>query len=437
MSDATAALLQFEFRIRGAEDRKALRFVAVNELAGVVDADQVMLLTGYDQRHFRIMAVSGVSKVDRTAPLIQFLESHIRRQFIVTQESTVQVGGTADWADSSVPPFFAWVPLHQPGPRGRPEGGMLLLRYRAFSDREKALLAHVSQVVAHGIAALRGRTYQYKVPIRRKLALTGFLSAVAVAIMGVIPVQLSTVAPAQIVASQPQVIAAPLGGVIDQILVQPGEQVFAGTPVVRYRSDELEAEVRLAENRVQLASAAFDQASNTGFIDAKVRADLARLQADIDLAQSQAELARERLELAVIVAERDGLAVIDRPEEWTGRPVQPGQRIMQVVDPARVKISVDLAAENVIPLTPGDEVRLALNDSPLTSLIARIDYIEFEPQVTEAGVLSYRVVASIEGNQSQPAFGARGSARLLGQETNLLYQILRRPLVAIRQSLGG
>lgn len=437
VSDVATALLQFEFRIRGAEDRVALRFVTVNELAALVDAEQTLLATGYDQRHFKIMGVSGITKIDRSAPSIQGLEAVIRNELTVTRDSQVQIGETSQWSRLELPPFYAWIPLHQPGPKGRPEGGIMLLRYRAFSDKEKALLAHIGSVVTQGIAAIRGRIYQYRIPVRRKLALTGFLTMLATALMAALPVNLTAVAPAKVVALQPQVVAAPLAGVIERVWVDPAAVVQVGDLLVSYRLDELQAEAQLAENRLKLAQAALEQASNTGFVDLSARAELARLQADVELAQAQLTLANERLELGEIRAQTAGVAVIDRPDTWRGRPVQPGERILDVVDGDRVRLQIDLAVENLIPLSPGDTVKLALNEAPLSSIQARVDYMDFEPQSTEAGVLSYRVMASFLPNEDSPPLGALGTARVLGPESTLLYQLLRRPLVAIRQSIGG
>lgn len=437
MSDVTAGLLQFEFRIRGAEDRVALRFITVNELGALVDADQTLMATGYDQRHFKVMGVSGIAKIDRSAPSIHGLEAVIRNELTVTRDSQVTVGETAQWSRLELPPFFAWVPLHQPGRKGRPEGGIMLLRYRAFTDKEKALLTHIGSIVSQGIAAIRGRTYQYRIPIRRKLTLVGFLAALGTAFMGVVPVNLTAVAPAKVVALQPQVVAAPLAGVIERVWVKPAESVDVGDLLVSYRLDELKAEAQLAENRLKLAQAAFEQASNIGFVDVTARAELARLQADVELAEAQLSLANERLELGEIRADRAGVAVIDRPDTWQGRPVQPGERILDVVDGGRVRLQIDLAVENLIPIETGDTVRLALNEAPLNSIAAQIDYMDFEPQPTDAGVLSYRVMASFDPSEPTPPLGALGTARVIGPESNLLYQLLRRPLVAIRQSIGG
>jgi len=437
MSNKTSALLQFEFRIRNAEDRVALRYVVVNEIQPLVDADQVFLLTGYDQRRFRVMGASNATQVDRASPTIQHVEAQVRGYLPVKTDSTVRAGSSSEFSDAGLPPFFAWVPLHQPGRKGRPEGGIVLFRYRAFSDAEIALLAHVAAVVVQGIAALRGRQYDYTLPVKRRVQITIGFVLLAVLLAAIVPVRLSTVGPAQVVAGSPRVIAAPIAGVVEQVDILPNQLVDVGDTLLHYRQDELIAELRQAENRKALALAVFDKAQNSSFVDIEARARLPELEAEITIAQAQISIAQERLSAARLVADRGGLVLIDRPDEWKGRPVQPGEQIMQIVDPGDVKLRIDLPAENLIPFQPGGSVSLALNSRPLDRLEGVIEYSDFKPHITPSGVLSLRIIARFDGADEVPEIGELGTARVYGEEVSLLYQLLRRPMVAWRQWVGA
>jgi len=437
MNDKTKALLQFEFRIRNAEDRVALSYVVVNEIQSLVDADQVFLLTGYDQRRFRIMGGSNATQIDRASPTIQHIEAHVHEHLPVKPDSTVRAGSSSEFSDAGLPPFFAWVPLHQPGHKGRPEGGIVLFRYRAFSDTEVALLAHVAAVVVHGIAAIRGRQYKITVPLRRRAQLTIGIALLAVFLAALVPVRLSTVGPAQVVAGSPRVITAPIAGVMEEVVVLPNQFVDIGDTLAYYRQDELIAELRLAENRKALAIAALDKAEHTSFVDVKARAQIPELEAEVTIAQAQIALAQERLSATRLVADRAGLVLIDRPDEWKGRPVQPGQQVLQIVEPRDVKLRIDLPAENLIPFQPGGPVSLALNSRPIGRLEAVVEYSDFKPHITPAGVLSLRIIARFEGADEVPEIGELGTARVYGEEVSLLYQLLRRPIVAWRQWVGA
>lgn len=437
MSDKVGALIQFEFRIRNAEDRVALRYVVTNEITPLVDADQVFLLTGYDQPRFRVMMASNTTQVDRASPVIQHIEAHVRGHFRVEPGAKIRTGSSSEFSDAGLPPFFAWIPLQQPGRKGRPEGGIVLFRFRSFSDSDVALLAHVGSVVVQGIAALRGRRYEYTIPLKRRAQIAFVFGLFAVLFAAVVPVPLSTVGPAQIVAGSPRVVAAPLSGVIEQVDVVPDQVVEVGDTLARYRPDELIAELRLVENRRALAIAAFEQAQNASFIDVEARARLPELEADITISETQIALAQERLSAARLVADRGGVVLIDRPDEWSGRPVQPGEQILQIVDPTDVRLRIDLPAENLIPFEVGGPVSLALNSRPLERLEGVIEYSDFKPSVTPAGVLSFRIIARFERVEQLPKIGELGTARVYGPEVSLLYQLLRRPIVAWRQWVGA
>jgi len=437
MDDRASQLLQFEFRIRHAEDRVALSYIVVNELGSLVDADQIFLLTGYEQPQFSVVRASNASKIDRSSPMIHHIEAHVREHLQVRPESRAMLGGSSEFSVRNLPPFFAWVPLHQPGRKGRPEGGVLLFRYRAFSNAEVALLNHVGSVIVHGIAALRGRKYGYTLSSKRRFVVASLLIVLFIGLAAMVPVNISTVGPAQVVAHNPRTISAPLAGQIEQVFVVPGQEVKFGDALVLYRQDELIGELRVAEGRREVARAAYSQSQNTGFVDVLARAELSRLKSELALAETDIELAQERLSLSRLVADRAGVVIIDSPDDWVGRPVQPGQRILQIVNPDTVRMRIDLPVENLIPLDQGARVSIALNAEPLNRLDAVISYFDFEPQLTEAGVLSLRIVADLADGVEPPRIGSLGTARVYGPERSLLYQIFRRPIVALRQMVGA
>ena len=53
MADLASKLIQFEQRLRQAEDRVALRFTIVNEIQSVIDCECAYLATGYTQSFLR------------------------------------------------------------------------------------------------------------------------------------------------------------------------------------------------------------------------------------------------------------------------------------------------------------------------------------------------------------------------------------------------
>jgi hypothetical protein len=79
-------------------------------------------------------------------------------------------------------------------------------------------------------------------------------------------------------------------------------------------------------------------------------------------------------------------------------------------------------------------VALFLDSDPLNRHAARLERAAYEAQGTAAGQLAYRLDAAFL--DAPPRIGLRGTAKLFGDRAPLAYYLLRRPLAALRQSLG-
>jgi hypothetical protein len=72
----------------------------------------------------------------------------------------------------------------------------------------------------------------------------------------------------------------------------------------------------------------------------KGRHDLGIAQAELDLKAAELAYAAELLDRSVIRAERAGIAVYADQRSLLGRPVAPGQRIMEIADPAEIEARI-------------------------------------------------------------------------------------------------
>ena len=94
-----------------------------------------------------------------------------------------------------------------------------------------------------------------------------------------------------------------------------------------------------------------------------------------------------------------------------------------------------LPVKDAIVLEPGNEVRLVLDTDPLNSLQATVQYVVYESTMVGEWP-AYKVRATLETTMPTPRIGLRGTARIYGQNTTLVYYLLRRPITAARQWLG-
>ena len=441
MADLASKLIQFEQRLRQAEDRVALRFIIVNEIQSVIDCECAYLATGYTQKFFAIMGVTNVAKVERTAPLIQALDQIVKHVLPVDSNMAIQTGETVTLSDSMVkefrlPAFYAWIPLHQPGLEGKPEGGLLLTRQRAFTQTEIKLLDYIGGVITHSIAAIRGRTHKLYVPTMRKIQSIGKALALVVFLLGFLPVHLYSVAPAEVIPIKPYAVTAPLSGTIKKVHVTPNTHVVAGDLLYSFDDIEQRQALSVAQSDLQLAQAELGQAEKLGFVDAQARRELLRLQTAVQSAQAKVDLAKIRLDKTQVKAGFAATVLIDNPSELSGRPVQPGDLVMQLVDATSRQLEVRLAMNNIVPFTTGAEVSFYPDQSPLSGYSGVVKYTNITTEQFSDGSVGYRVTASLDGDVHHLAFGAQGTASIQGERSFLWYRVFRKLFIVLRQHFG-
>lgn len=138
----------------------------------------------------------------------------------------------------------------------------------------------------------------------------------------------------------PVIVAAPIDGVIDCIEVVPSAPVGVGEVLVRLPDTVLRNRLHVARQEMGVAEAKERQASIRAIDDMKGRHDLGIAQAELDLKAAELAYAAELLDRSVIRAERAGIAVYADQRSLLGRPVAPGQRIMEIADPAEIEARI-------------------------------------------------------------------------------------------------
>ncbi len=450
-----AVLLQLEQEARRAETEDALRFVLVNQTRRLVAFRQAVLVRLHGPGRFVVEAVSNVPVIDREAPFVRWLgrvlmaarpdlpppsllppgTTTARRVDAAALPSDVR----ADWADWW-PPEVLWLPL--PGPDGQPQGGLLLAREAPFTSAELVLADRLADAYGHAWDALRrrlGRRFGGGVPaggdmIRRRRWLGWSVVAVMLAALAW-PVQQSTLAPAEVVPREPRVIAAPLEGVIEEVLVEPNQPVIAGQPLFRFEEGPVRARRDVAARQLAVAEADLRLAQQAAFRDVARKGEMALKEASVALRQTELAYAEELLARAVVAAPADGVAVFANRDDWTGRPVAVGERVMVLADPARTELRAWLAVSDAISLEPGTEVRVFLAVDPLNPVPAVLRRASYDAELTPEGVLAYRIEAGFL-EDAAPRLGLQGTAKLYGEHAPLAFTLFRRPIATLRQWLG-
>lgn len=103
-SAALLSLLKLEAALREADSQDVLQFLFANEAQKLTQSRQIFILRSSGQNQ-NVVAVSGLSAVDRNAPLIQSIETVIRGLKQHSSLHDVQLFDFASYTDESDPSF--------------------------------------------------------------------------------------------------------------------------------------------------------------------------------------------------------------------------------------------------------------------------------------------------------------------------------------------
>lgn len=434
-------LLQLEGMVRAARTLQELQFFFVNETRRLVPYRQAILLIPPmpSSQRYEVRAASSVPVVDRATPLMQWTERLIQELREISAGPDIRqvsqldcpVELRPDWKEFT-PGHGLWCPLKHPD--GQLLGGLWLTRDQPWADHEVTVLQRISDAYAYAWRAVGpSSSLQWRWGISRTVTwmiVTAVLGALA------IPVPMSTLAPAKIVAKDPVIVSAPIDGVISEILVTPNTVVSAGDVLFRYEDTTFRSEYQVAERNLDVAIAQYRRATQGSFVEAEQKADVPQLKAEVELRETERNYMYERLAKVEVKAEQAGLLLYTDKSDWIGKPVVVGQRIMELADPQRLEVRIDLPVEDAIVLREGASVKLFLNADPFSSVPATVSHASYHAEVLPNNILAYRVTAQLERGASEFRIGWQGSAKIYGERVALFTYLFRRPISAFRPWIG-
>ncbi|PTT76270.1 secretion protein HylD [Pelomonas sp. HMWF004] len=426
-------LLQLGRRARAAPDLATLGFVAVNETLQLLPYRQAALWTELGLP--RVAAVSGLPQPDPGAPYVQWLGKACR-QLTKAQTAAGPIDASAlpdslrdEWPQW-LPAQAMWLPLQQ-------RGALLLARDPAWSEADTALLKELADVYGHALAGFAprqsglDRSFGWLRTARAKRRL-----ALAALVVCLIPIRVTVLAAAEVVPKEPLLVRAPLDGVIERFDVQPNQAVKSGDPLFSLDTTALRTRYEVARKAYDTAQEEYRQSSQAAVTSDKNRADLALRRGQLQEKLVELSYTSGQLDRVQVKAEREGIAVFADVNDWLGKAVAIGERILLVADPAKVELTAHLPAADHIEVQAGDVLTLYPQGSPLASFDAKVTSVAYRAEPTAEGFLAYRIKAEFEPGQASPRIGQLGTARVRGPWAPLAYVVLRRPLATLRQWLG-
>jgi multidrug resistance efflux pump len=452
-ADPLLQLLDLSRKARSAGSAAELAFMAVNDSHALCPYRQAALWFSDGG----IRALSGVIEPQANAPYAQWLERlcrhlhgthlhdalpHDAHQAIPIDATSLPEELAAEWAEW-LPPHALWLPFGTSASShvASGSGGLLLAadqpwRFDAVESLTEwaGIWHHAWMARANHAAWSWSRVRQAFDPRRASWRRKVLLAAILIGVMAM-PVHLSVLAQGELVPANPATIRAPLDGVLGQFHVQPNQKVKAGQALFSFDQASLAARQEVAIQSLATAQAEYRQSAQQALSDVRSKSQLSAMLGQIEEKRAEADYVRDQFQRATVTAPQDGIALFDDPGEWTGKPVQTGERIMRIAAPHDVEIEAWVPIGDAIPLSEGARVELYLAASPMTPLSAQVRYMAHDAMLRPDGHYAYRVRARLTASSDQRV-GLQGTAKLSGETVPLIYWLLRRPLATVRQATG-
>jgi multidrug efflux pump subunit AcrA (membrane-fusion protein) len=438
---ALLALLKVEADARDAATTRDLILLMANETRKLSRARQIFVVLAGVSRRLEVQGVSSLPAVDRNAPLIIFVEQLVRSADAADMLRAVHVLALPSVGTDSVGdtyPFreLIWVPLvHGAGPQ---RGGLVLAREDAWVDQDLIIARRLAAVYAHAFQALKGPEKRFGRRLNQLSRWHAVGLVAVIATLALIQVPLSALAPVEIIAHDPFVVAAPIDGVIEAVAVEPNQLVKLGELLVKLADTTLKNRFEVASREVQVAEARLKQSNQIAFSDPRGMHEIGIARAELALKLAERDFARDLLAKTEIRAQRAGIAVYSDKRDLVGRPVTVGERMLEVADAAMLEARIELPVADAVALSPGGRVKLFLDNEPLHPWSAVIRQADYKAKIGENEIVSFRVIADLtnDDGRSLPRLGVRGTAQVSGDDVPLGFYLFRRPVTALRQWMG-
>ena len=421
-----AAINQLTLKAFKASNKQALYFIILNDTVPVVHYDRATLWKIEKRSKPELLGISGQASMSKTTDLSK--RWHSIASAIKEPEKPQEISHPDLPPDTSA----MWMPIFAYEEAAL---GLWLERWNGVKWRSDEIEVLKFLLIGYGAAYEKFyHKYSFKRIVTKKPI--PYLVGAALFLLMFLRVPLRIVAPCEVVPKDPVVIAAPLEGIIGTVLVRPGQEVEEGQLLFEYDKRVPLQDLKVAAKKVEIIRAEMDRATAEAQKDKKALAELGIVALKLKKEQLELELAEFRASQLNVYAPVVGVAMLDAPEEWEGKPVKMGEKILLVANPLETRVRMWIPEDDNIILNPNEPVKIILNVMPEKTLQAKMIYIASYTHVTEKAVPSFVAEADWLQDEPEAKLGLKGSAILYGEKVSLFYWIVRKPWIYIRRYAG-
>ena len=440
-------LLQLEHNCRNCESIKELYYQIVNETRNLVNYSQGVLLTIDFSGKYKVVGISDIPVVDSTSPYVQWIENIIidlnnneksKDIFVVDTKTDLKQIDLKSMHEFS-PSNILFIPLKSIKENREINYILLLFKEEKWIEKDILILKHLSSSLSYFLFAMRSTGISQ---ILRKISFKNKylkISIFLLIILMFLPVKLSVLAPLEVEAKNPYVVTSPLNAVIEEVKVFPNDKIEKEQLLVKFDDVDFNNNYLVAKRTLDVANAQLHTVKQSSFFDATQKSQISQLESQVKLKEAELNFAQEQLGKKKIYAKEDGIAIINNPNDWKGKPVTTGERVFLIAKPQSIELKIMLPVSEAIFLEENALVKAFFDNDPTNSWSGKVKYVSYKPELTEQNVLSYKITADfddIKENGYIPSIGLRGTAKIYSKKVTLFFYLFRKPITATRQWIG-
>jgi hypothetical protein len=436
-------LLDLHKQASQSPDLKSFKFTALNHTNRLVSYKQAVFWETFDIS-VKLDSVSGNSTLDANGSYAQWLKGFIKKPALVNAKSntaqnvfvfckdTIDDHQKKDWSEYTAE-HCALLAIRTP--EGDVIGGLWLERNEPFDEKDIALLEELCILYSQTYAFLKLREKSNLISFWKTFKKHQKWMLLLCLLIAFMPVRLTVTAPAEIVAKNPTVMTVPYDGVLDKVTITPGKEVETGQTLFTMDTTDLDGQIEAAKQALGSANKNLSRIRRESLSIPEKKTEITQLMAEIAARKIDYTNAQKRMKKSTILAPQNGIAIFSDASDYEGQPVRTGQKIMIISDPEDIELLIKVPVDNMVPVAKNSMANFFLNVAPLNGYDAHIHSIGYQPGIDSDGLLTYKLRAKISQTDTL-RIGWKGTAKIKGEWTVLLYSVLRRPLITLRHLTG-
>lgn len=436
---------QLHLKAFEAKSVQSLNFLILNDTVQAIRYDRAVLWK-LDGNSATILGISGQTSINASAELVknwkQLIDDLITNQKPQQLNKDSFISKKELWEtfneQSALKPSVVWVPFVT---EEKTVIGLWLERWNNAKWQVGEVEIIVNLMKAYGYAWMKFNSNSPLLSLgifsrfNKKMGL-GIAAGVLLALMLFIKVPLRVVAPCEIVPKDPFLVTAPIDGTIAEVVIQPGELVKKNDILFEYDKRVAMEKLEVAKKQLEITHSEVARATTLSFKDPRAATELAILKLKEEKEKINLSLANYYVGQLTVKAKVSGVAIIDDPDIWRGKPVQVGEKVLVISDPKLTKIRMWIAESDNVDFNFNEPIRIVLNIDPSRSRPAKLEYIANYVTLSEKQVPSFIAEADWVDASEEVKLGLKGTAILYGEDVTILYLITRRPYKYLRNLLG-